>query len=157
MSDLEAEAARLPAWTRVAAYALCLDPSDRLLLVRIAPGYPAVGKWTLPGGGLEFGEHPADGLLRELKEETGLTGRIVSLAFVDSMTRGPMVEHGRAYGPWHGIRIVYRVEITGGDLRDETDESTDLATWVPLAEARDLPIVDLVQVALDYLAGNRSA
>ena len=30
------------------------------------------GKWILPGGGLHRGEKPIDGVLRELKEETGL-------------------------------------------------------------------------------------
>ena len=145
------DARALPPWTRVAAYALCMDPDNRLLLVRVAPGYPAGGMWTLPGGGLTFGEKPADAVLRELTEETGLTGRVDSLAFVDSQTHGPMVEAGRAYGPWHGVRITYRVEITGGDLRDEIDESTDAAAWFPLDEVRHLPIVDLVTLTLQHL------
>jgi ADP-ribose pyrophosphatase YjhB (NUDIX family) len=152
VTDEDAELARLPRWTRVAAYAVCLDQARRLLLVRVAPGYPATGKWTLPGGGLDFGEEPAHAVLRELTEETGLTGRLVSLAFVDSRTHGAMREAGRAYGPWHGIRIVYRVEVTGGDLRDEVDESTDTAEWVPLDQVRSFPIVDLVDAALDHLA-----
>lgn len=37
-----------------------------MLLCRIAPGEADSGRWTLPGGGLEFGEDPADGVLREL-------------------------------------------------------------------------------------------
>ena len=143
----------LPRLTRVAAYAVCTDDSERLLLVRISSGYPAAGQWTLPGGGLEFGEDPADGVLRELTEETGLSGRVAALAFVDSRTHGPMVEAGRAYGPWHGIRIVYRVDIVGGELRNETHESTDTAAWIRLAEVPSLPIVDLVEVALDHLGG----
>lgn len=136
--------------TRVAAYALIADESKRLLLVRIAPDYAAVGKWTLPGGGLNFGEDPADGALRELEEETGYRGEIVSLEFIGSWTRGPIPSEG--WGPFHAIQIVYRVRVTGGELRHEVDESTDMAAWVPLDEARNLPIVELVERALDHLA-----
>ena len=107
--------------------------------------------WTLPGGGLDFGEHPADAVLRELTEETGLSGQVQSLAFVDSITNGPLVENGRAYGPWHGVRIVYRVNIVGGDLRDELDESTDAASWFSREEIKSLPHTELVDVAVQYL------
>ena len=148
------EAKELPRWTRVAAYALCIDDAGQLLLARVAPGYPAAGQWTLPGGGLEFGEHPADGVLRELAEETGLTGRIVSLAFVDSITNGPIVEAGKAYGPFHGIRIAYRVEVTGGDLRDEVDESSDAAAWFTRDAIAGLRRTELVNVALNFLEAN---
>jgi ADP-ribose pyrophosphatase YjhB (NUDIX family) len=136
--------------TRVAAYALIEDESRRLLLVRIAPGYATVGKWTLPGGGLNFGEDPADAALRELEEETGYRGEIVSLEFIGSWTRGPIPSEG--WGPFHAIQIVYRVRVTGGELRHEVDESTDMAAWVPLDEARNLPIVELVERAFDRLA-----
>jgi 8-oxo-dGTP diphosphatase len=141
----------LPRWTRVAAYALCLDELGRILLARVAPGYMGAGMWTLPGGGLDFGEDPTDAVLRELAEETGLAGRVLSLAFVNSHTNGPLVEHGKAYGPWHGIRIVYRVEVTGGQLRDEVDESTDAAAWLTRDELASLTVSDLVSRALDFL------
>ncbi len=61
-------------WIRVGAYAIVTDESSRILLCRIAPGYPAAGMWTLPGGGVDHGEHPDDAVLRELREETGLAG-----------------------------------------------------------------------------------
>ena len=143
----------LPRWTRVAAYALCRDADDRLLLVRVADGYSGAGLWTLPGGGLEFGEDPADAVLRELTEETGLTGRVESLEFVNSHTHNGVVENERTYGPWHGIRIVYRVAITGGVLHDEKDESTDKAAWFGLEAARDLPLADLALAALRHMDG----
>ncbi len=31
------------------------------------------GKWELPGGGLDWGESPEEGIRREIKEEMGLT------------------------------------------------------------------------------------
>ena len=113
--------------TRVAAYALCTQ-DERILLCRIGPGpWTAVGRWTLPGGGIDFGEPPADAALRELTEETGLLGELGELAGVFSWSaRWPHPTDG-ADEAFHAIQIVYRVEVTGGELRDEPDGSTDRA------------------------------
>jgi ADP-ribose pyrophosphatase YjhB (NUDIX family) len=51
--------------------ALCVDGAGRLLLARRAVD-PERGKWDLPGGFLEEGEPPLDGLRRELREEAGV-------------------------------------------------------------------------------------
>ena len=48
------------------------DEAGRVLLARRAIE-PYRGMWDTPGGYLEEGEHPLDGLRRELLEETGLT------------------------------------------------------------------------------------
>jgi ADP-ribose pyrophosphatase YjhB (NUDIX family) len=53
------------------ASAVLVDDAGRVLLARRAID-PERGKWDLPGGFLEAGEHPLDGLRRELREETGL-------------------------------------------------------------------------------------
>ena len=47
----------------------------------LAPGTTVAddGRWTLPGGGLDFGEDPRDGALRELAEETGYIGELDEL------------------------------------------------------------------------------
>jgi 8-oxo-dGTP pyrophosphatase MutT (NUDIX family) len=56
------------------AHALALTPERKLLLVRLryAPG------WRLPGGGRDEDEDPRDAVLRELREEIGMTshGRV---------------------------------------------------------------------------------
>ena len=64
-------------WQRVAAYVVAADARGRVLLTRFElPGHPGSGAWTLPGGGMEWGEQPHATALRELKEETGLSATI---------------------------------------------------------------------------------
>jgi len=67
------------AHTYLGAYALCLDNVNRLLLCRLNTGCIEAGYWTLPGGGLDWGEPPEDAVVRELQEGTGLRPGEVSL------------------------------------------------------------------------------
>jgi phosphohistidine phosphatase SixA/ADP-ribose pyrophosphatase YjhB (NUDIX family) len=139
--------------TRVSSYALCID-GGRILLVRIAHGYwSGTGKWTLPGGGLDFGESPRVGALRELTEETGLIGQIEGLADVLSWSGRWIHPRDGIDEAYHGLQIIYRTRITGGELRAETDGSSDQAAWFTREEASALELVELavegVRLGLD--------
>jgi 8-oxo-dGTP pyrophosphatase MutT (NUDIX family) len=58
---------------RRAARVLLVDDSDRLLMLRgIDPARPDHRYWMTVGGGLDSGESPVHGAVRELAEETGL-------------------------------------------------------------------------------------
>jgi len=143
--------------TRIGAYVVVLDEAGRLLLCRNGDGGPEHGSWTLPGGGLEFGEDPAAGALRELEEETGLRGELDAIAAV----RSRHVERGPASGrrPVHAVFLIYRGHVLGGTLRPEVGGSTDECAWLTRNEAERLSLMELgrIGVRLAFVAGEGGA
>jgi len=138
---------------RFAAYAIATDPHERLLLTRIAPGYPGEGRWHLPGGGTDYGEQPGTALLRELVEETGQAGRLIELLGVashrDAASLGP-----EGYPiDWHGVRAFYRVVVDAPtEVRiHDVGGSTSAAVWMPLKQVTALPADDLTEVTAEAL------
>ena len=128
--------------TRVGAYGLILE-HDQILLCRISSQLPHLaGKWTLPGGGIEFREDPVDAMIREVSEETGLRVEAAGLAAVDS--NAVDTDHGK----YHGIRIIYHTRLLGGQLTNEVDGTTDLCGWWAIDETQNLDLVDLAAVGI---------
>ncbi len=108
-----------------------------MLLVRSAEQDDIPGVWLLPGGGIEHGEAPARAVVREFREETGLSVDVLGLREVlsdVSFLRSPDVL-------MHTDRVLYDVKVTGGELRSERDGSSDLAAWVAPAEIPGLPLL----------------
>jgi ADP-ribose pyrophosphatase YjhB (NUDIX family) len=135
---------------RFAAYGLVTDPDGRVLLARIAPGYPGAGRWHLPGGGTDHGEGAVEGLLRELVEETAQVGRVVKLLNVSH--RHQVAAMGPEGVPidWHGVRAVFRVEVDKPTPPrvTETAGSTAEAAWFKVSDALSLPVTEVVEDAL---------
>jgi|SRR5580658_7038346 8-oxo-dGTP diphosphatase len=93
----------------------------RVLLVRRGRP-PFRGSWALPGGFVEVGETVETAVLRELKEETGLTGRRGALIGVYSDPhRDPRK---------HTVSVVFWIHGPGGVPRGGDDAAS--AEWVPL-------------------------
>ncbi len=66
---------------------------DKVLLVRRRYP-PGAGKWCLPAGFVEVGEHPAESAAREVLEETGLrveVGRVIDTWASEEDHRTPVV------------------------------------------------------------------
>jgi 8-oxo-dGTP diphosphatase len=145
----EAPAAATAQRTRLAAYGWC-ESGDAVLLVRIAAGYVDAGMWTLPGGGIDFGEDPADGARREVEEETGLRVRLGELLGIRSEVLGPDATTRGDH--LHNLQVAYRADVEDGQLRDEVGNSTDHAEWIPFDRLDAVGLVDLVRWARD-LAG----
>ena len=136
-------------WTRVSAFVLCRNADGRVLLTRFAfPGHPDHGKWTLPGGRMEWGESPAEAALRELHEETGLRAKLGGVLGV--FTLWLTAEESVREDPGLFVAIVHGSSEVAGELRVafDPDNTTDAAAWFSLAEIETLPHVALVDFAL---------
>jgi 8-oxo-dGTP diphosphatase len=108
---------------------------ERALLVRRATE-PARGEWTIPGGLLGAGETLAQGVARELLEETGLTVRVLDLIealeriFLDSppdhFAPGSLPDGQRPRPRYHFVILDYLCEALAGEPRGN-QEIADLA------------------------------
>jgi ADP-ribose pyrophosphatase YjhB (NUDIX family) len=98
----------------------------RVLLVRRGTE-PLRGEWSLPGGLLEVGESLMAGVVREVREETGLTVEPVELIeLLDRIYReGERVRY-------HYVIADYLCRVVGGALQAATD--ADAVRWVERAE-----------------------
>ncbi|GIJ80165.1 ADP-ribose pyrophosphatase YjhB, NUDIX family [Micromonospora phaseoli] len=129
---------------RVGAYGVLRDADRRVLLVRGSALADFPGVWSLPGGGLEHAEHPAHAVVREVAEETGLTVAVAGLRAVVADVL-PYPDLGVAL---HTDRMLFDVVPTGGQLSAERDGTTDLARWLTLDEAAELPLLAFSAEAL---------
>jgi 8-oxo-dGTP diphosphatase len=131
---------------RVAAYADIRNDAGQLLLVQAVEAIG--GRWFLPGGGVEFGEHPDDAVRREVLEETGLSVISAELRQVASdVIELPDTD-------LHSVRFIYTARIAdqASELRDEVDGSTVQAQWFDPAAIADLRLVEFLETYLASLA-----
>lgn len=86
--------------------------------------------WSLPKGHLEEGETLEQAAVREVAEETGITGEVIgSLGTIDFW----FVVNGRRV---HKTVHHYLMRAVGGELSDSDIEVTEVA-WVPLPRIAD--------------------
>lgn len=105
---------------------------DEVLVVK---GWMGSGRWGLPGGGLHRGEDPAEGALRELREETGIEVNATQLQSLYSKRN--ISEHGFRYSVHaYVLELKKKPKLTKQRL-----EITHLA-WIRWQELHEDPKTD---------------
>ena len=132
-----------------------IEKDEKVLLVKEA-GTMDKGKWNQPAGWIEVGQSPAEAVVKEVKEETGLdfdpTGLIgiYSTAYV---YKAPF-RHGQIP---HPIKFIFRGRVIGGELIESNDEIAE-TNWFAVQEIMKmdrevLRDMDIKQEVQDYFAG----
>lgn len=123
--------APLPTVEETSAGGLVLDRSSHTPRAVLIARHDRRGRlvWSLPKGHLEEGETPQEAALREVKEETGIVGRVVApLGVIDFWF---MAGDRRIHKTVHH----YLMEASGGELSDADAEVEEVA-WVDLGDLR---------------------
>jgi ADP-ribose pyrophosphatase YjhB (NUDIX family) len=126
----------------VRAYGVLIK-DGRIVLVRSSNPRHDPPLWWLPGGGIDFGEAPETTVLREFREETGLDVDTPELLIVTSDVRRR--DNGDQI---HTVRLSYTVRLSGGELSDEVDGTTDQAGWFAVDDLDALHLANYALVAI---------
>ncbi|MEN3121453.1 MULTISPECIES: NUDIX domain-containing protein [Janibacter] len=139
---------------RLGSYAIVVA-SGRLLMSRLAAGVVGgAGRWTLPGGGVDPGEEPVAGLVREVHEETGqhvVPGGLVQVQSVHRVAADGSED-------FHAVRLIHLAHCPDpGPARVvEVDGSTGAAAWVPIEEVPGLPLGSMMAPLWPWVPGSHS-
>jgi len=134
---------------RLAAYALIVDGSGRVLLARQPDGRRYRGRWSLPGGGVDHGEHPEQAVIREVREETGVDVRVGAL--LDVISDVATAERRRRI--LHTVRLIYLATVTAAEPHAPRQPLTEHARWCARPEWQALALAPFTARVLESVPG----
>lgn len=143
-----------PSLRRFACYGVVTDPAGRLLLTRIAEGYPGAGTWHMPGGGVDHGESAKEALLRELVEESGQHGRVGELVSISHYHRSGQLGPDSPQTDISAVWVFFHVHVArpGEPRVTEASGSTSDAAWFTPEDLPHLPLSTTARRALTEIA-----
>ena len=132
-------------FVKVAAHGFITDGDKFLITQRPLNDDYMPGFWDTPGGTIEFGEKTIDALVREIKEETGLTLKTGKIIFCHDHLSNPQR---------HQFTLVYQCEYTRGKITLDPNEHSQYR-WVTLKQAKQIPnLISFLKELVDYLQNN---
>ncbi|MFC4561759.1 NUDIX hydrolase [Nocardiopsis mangrovi] len=148
-----------PSLRRFASYGLVTDPEGRLLLTRIAEGFPGAGTWHLPGGGVDHGEHARAALRREIFEETGQDAGVGGVVGIAHHARNAQMGPEGAPVDIYAVWVFFHAHIADPrPLRvTETAGSTADCAWFTPEELPGIRLSATSRRALDALGSDTRA
>lgn len=139
---------------RLAAYGVVTrggPEGEEWLLTRISSVGFHSGAWTLPGGGVEHGESPADALAREVLEECGVECEVAELLDVHDVHFTGTSPEGRLED-FHGVHLLFAARLPEGaePYVAELGGTTDAVEFVPRSriESGTVEVLDVVRHAM---------
>jgi ADP-ribose pyrophosphatase YjhB (NUDIX family) len=105
--------------------AIVRDAEDRVLFMRRADN----GEWGLPAGAIDPGETPAEAVVREVREETGLEVRPARIAGVFG-GKGFRVRYENGDEAEYTV-VVFDCDVIGGTLSATDGEALELRYFAP--------------------------
>lgn len=114
-----------------------IEKDNKILLIKRSSKYEELeNAWDIPGGRLDFGEEPEDGLRREIFEETGLVLDQIK-QILDATTVFKNEEK-------QIVRITYLCSVKETDQTEKiSDEHTSLE-WIPKEKLKTLVMKDTI-------------
>lgn len=136
--------------TFVAMKAVILNDKNEILIIQESSKDPSrshVGKWDVPGGRLNFGEDPFEGLRREVKEETNLNVDIMKPLGVSHWRPQKNNEN------WYIVATFMLCKTKSIEVKISNFEH-DNFKWVNIQELKNYEVIPTTMKVLNNLVEN---